>query len=509
MNSIHVLLASAACSLSATCFANGIDFGEGLQNLMPSKALENTDGSRNHWQGIGQLAINRGTCTATLLDTRDDIDLHGTPAYILTAGHCIELTNGNIVTNRPVSGSITFNYFTDSSSFKTYPLKTTTWRSMQGVDMAIVELDVALQKLIEDGIQPLKLARETPANGTNVLIVGAPIGFDQTTLRMAACKLQSAQEIVEGPWVWRNTLMTRCQDIRGGSSGSPLLDRYSNEIVGVIGTGNFDESIVPCRDHAPCTPVDGAYQAVSGNVYGNPTVFLNGCFAQGRIAANPPSSCQLYPAFTIDSGATQLESYKRVKQHDDGSTVIPTWNYRFSISTDFYRHKTVRKAMECESTHHYSNAESSADAFINAEIGSEPGFYFLCIVGVDSVTQKPEPGLLKNALSLSVEILDNKPTTLPDLSIVTEVYVALAKTEEPHRTYSRKYGSAATTDCNQPDKYKTSVDMDFFIPSHDLPGKLCSIAYDKSGQASEPRADLLPPATVTHEAAPAITEITP
>ncbi|WP_458378009.1 trypsin-like serine peptidase [Pseudomonas fluorescens] len=506
MNPIPLLLTSAMCSLSAPCFANGSDYGEGLQNLAPSVVLENTNGSRDHWQAIGRLATGLGNCTATLLDTRGEPERPGTPAYVLTAGHCIELTNGNIVTDRPVNGTLTFNYFTDSTAFKTYPLKTTTWRSIQGVDMAIVELDVSLQKLIENGIQPLKLAREKPVDGTDVLIVGAPYGFDQNTLRMSACALQPAQEIVEGAWVWRNTFMTRCQDVRGGGSGSPLLDRASNEIVGVIGTGNFDESLVPCRVDAPCTPVGEAYQAIPGNVYGNPTAFLNGCFVEGRIAKKPPSSCQLFPAFTIDTDATTLESYQRVKHQDDGSIAIPTWNYRFSISTGFYRHKTVRKAMECESPHHYSDAEGSTNAFINSEIGREPGLYFLCIVGVDSATQKPESGLLKNALSLPVEILDNKPTTPPGLSIVTEVYVALAKAEEPHRTYSIKYGPVATTDCVQPENYRNDVDMDFFIPGHDLPGKLCSIAYDKSGQASEPRVDLLP-AAGTQEAAPLKAEV--
>ncbi|MDR6916629.1 V8-like Glu-specific endopeptidase [Pseudomonas sp. 3296] len=507
MNSIPLLLASAVCSLCTPSFADGRDYGEGLLNLTPSVVLENTDGSRDHWQGIGRLTTGSGNCTATLLDTRDELEQPGTPAYVLTAGHCIELTNGNIVTDRPVTGSLTFNYFTDSTAFKTYPLKTTTWRSIQGVDMAIVELDVSLQELIDNGVQPLTLARETPADGTDVLIVGAPKGFDQTTLRMSACDLQPAREIVEGAWVWRNTFMTRCQDIRGGGSGSPLLDRSSNEIIGVIGTGNFDEGLVPCREHAPCTPAGEAYQAIPGNVYGNPTAFLNGCFLEGRIAKNPPSSCQLFPAFTIDTDAITLESYQRVKHQDDGSIAIPTWNYRFSISTDFYRHKTVRKAMECESPHHYSDVEGSENAFINSEIGSEPGHYFLCILGLDSATQKPESGLLKNALSLPVEILDNKPTTPPDLSIVTEVFVTLAKAEEPHRTYSIKYGPAATTDCSQPDKYRNNVEMDFFVPSDKLPGKLCSIAYDKSGQASAPRVDLLGYATDTHEAATPTAEV--
>ena len=502
MNSTHVLLASALFTLSAATLANSSDFGEGLQNFAPSQVLDNTDGARDHWQGIGRLTIEHNNCTATLLDTRDGLELLAAPAYVLTAGHCLGLTNGNIVTDSPISGTVTFNYFTDSSGFKSYPLKTTTWRSIQGVDLAIVELDVSLEKLIEDGVQPLRLARETPAEGTDALIVGAPKNFEQSTLRMSACTLQSSQEIIEGPWVWRNTFMTRCQDVRGGGSGSPLLDRSSNEIIGVIGTGNFDASIIPCRDNAPCTPVKGVYQAVPGNVYGNPTAFLNGCFAQGRIAQKPPSSCQLYPAFTVDTGVTSLESYQRIKQLGDGSLVTPTWNYRFSISTDFFRHKTVRTAMECESPHHYSDAADSKDAFINSEIGGEPGFYFLCILGVDSAQQEPDSGLMKNALSLPVEILDNKPTTPPDLSIATEVWVSLAKAEETHRTYSIKYGPVATTDCGQPDKYRNNVEMDFFIPGHDLPGKLCSIAYDKSGQASAPRVDLLDTATGKLEEAP-------
>lgn len=502
MNATHVFLSSALCLVCTPGFANSIDYGEGLQSLEPSRLLDNTDGARDHWQGIGRMTTDLGNCTATLLDTRDESAPSATPAYVLTAGHCIERSNGNIITDQPLNGTVTFNYFTDNSGFKTYPLKTTTWRSIQGVDMAIVELDASVHKLIEDGVQPLKLAPETPAQGTEVLIVGAPKVDDQTTLRMAACALQPSQEIVEGSWVWRNTLMTRCQDVRAGGSGSPLLDRDSNEIVGVIGTGNFDDSIVPCSFHAPCTPIEGTFQAVPGNVYGSPTAFLNGCFAQGQIARKPPSSCQLYPAFTVDTSVTHLQSYQRVKQQDDGSPVTPTWNYRFSISTDFYRHKTVRTAMECESPHHYSDAHASTDAFINSEIGSEPGFYFLCILGVDSARQEPDSGLMKNALSLPIEILDDTPTTPPDLSILSEVFVSLAKEEKPHRTYSMKYGPPATTDCHQLDGYRSNDDMEFFIAGYDLPGKLCTIAFDKSGQASEPRVDLLDTATRKPEARP-------
>ena len=53
------------------------------------------------------------------------------------------------------------------------------------------------------------------------------------------------------------------------------------------------------------------------------------------------------------------------------------------------------------------------------------------------------------------------------------------------------------------------MDMDFWIDSEELPGKLCSIAYDKSGQASEPRTDLLSPVTGIHKAASSNAQINP
>ncbi|SIR46443.1 MAG: trypsin-like serine peptidase [Pseudomonas rhizophila] len=500
MKSISFLLTGLLCSLSLQGIAHSQDFGEGMQNFTASKVLENADGSHNHWRGVGRLFID-GSCTATLLDTQDASVPQPTPAYVLTSGHCIEKGNGNIVTDKPVSGVMQFDYFADTGLFKTYALKKVAWRSMQGVDLAIIELDVSLQKLIEEGIQPLELARQKPADGTDVLIVSAPLGFDKATLRMAACTLQPAREIVEGPWVWRNNVMTRCQDIAGGSSGGPILDRHSNEIIGVIGTGNLAAGFAPCDEHAPCTRVGDVYKAIPKNVYGNPTIFLNGCFVQGHIANEATSSCPLYPAFTVSADANEPARYKRLKKRDDGTMEIPTWDYHFSISTAFYRHKTVRTAKDCESGHYYSDAISSNDAFINSEIGAQPGFYFLCILGVDSATQGAQIGLIKNGLSLVVEVLDDTPTAQPDLSISSGVGVELARGSE-YRTYAVKFGPLDTTDCSRDEQYLTHTYMDFWFPDAELPLKFCTIAYDKSGQASEPRIDVLSPATGAQNATP-------
>lgn len=418
MNTFSALLFGALCTLSTHGIADSKDYGEGLQNLSDSTLLKNADGSHDHWRGIGRLS--NGYCTATLLDTRDASATGPSPAYVLTAGHCIGLTNGNIVTDSPTGGVMQFNFFSDTASIN-YTVKKVAWRSMQGVDIAIVELNVSLQKLIEDGIHPLKLAAQKPADGTDVLIVSAPFGFFNQntfmqTLRMAACTLQPANEIVEGSWVWRDSVMTRCKDIAGGSSGGPILDRQTNEIVAVVGTGNFDKGLQPCHQDAPCTPVDGVYTAIQGNVYGNPTSFLNGCFEQGRLVSQGAFSCPLYPVFTVVSADSDRPTrYQKIIRREDGTLETPTWAYRFFIDTQFYRHATVRTAKSCEDPRNYAGAVTAEGAFIDDKIGNEPGYYFLCIVGVDSPDQRPSTGLMRNALSLPAEILAGTSPTKPAL----------------------------------------------------------------------------------------------
>ncbi|WP_434699295.1 hypothetical protein [Pseudomonas sp. D1-1] len=110
MKTIYLLLGGLFCLSGALSVAHGKDYGEGVQNFADSKILNNKDGSHDHWQGIGRFSTMNGNCTATLLDTHDPSGTTPTPAYVLTSGHCTELTNANIVTNKPILGVMQFNY---------------------------------------------------------------------------------------------------------------------------------------------------------------------------------------------------------------------------------------------------------------------------------------------------------------------------------------------------------------------------------------------------------------
>ncbi|WP_192563170.1 trypsin-like serine peptidase [Pseudomonas gozinkensis] len=483
MHPIKLLLFSTLGFAFSNCLASPQDYGEGVKSLLPAMSLDNRDGSRDHWQGIGRLTTNT-VCTATLLDTLETTGIQRPPAYVLTAGHCINLSNGKIMQNQPVKGTITFNYFSDSEKLKTYNLKKVKWRSMQGVDMAIVELDVSLKTLMEDGIKPLKLATRTPAVNSEVLVVGAP---EYKTLEMTACTLQSAPDIIEEDWVWRNNFMTRCQSNKGGVSGAPLLDRYTNEIIGVVGTGNAAPSLDPCYLHAPCILTEKGYSAIEGNLYGNLVPHLRSCFRSGFLFEN---HCELYPTFNVETDERPSAKYKKIKISRSGAAIAPTWDYQFSIDTAFYRHKTVRVAKQCESPSRYSAATSSKEPIINNKVGSRTGRYFLCIIGTNSPEKKLSPGLLRNALSLPVELIEDEVVPLPDLSLRKGSGYSRMTSGGATAWYSYKVGPSSTTDCQSPEGFNQKSDqLDVFVYDQDLPAKLCSVAFDEIHDRSEVRID--------------------
>lgn len=499
MRLISFPLIAALCMSALQGIAHSKDYGDGLNNFAESRLLENADGQYDHWRGIGRLHTDT-FCTATLLDTLDPTAVGPTPAYVLTAGHCIGRTNQGNVTDTPIDGLMHFNYFVDTAQ-QTYGLKNLAWRSVQGTNLAIIELDVSLQALIKDGITPLKLALGYPADGTDVLTVSASLGFPKAKLRLAACTLQSVEEVILGQMVWRNNIANQCEDLAAGSAGGPILDRHTNDIIGVLVTSAWPEDRIACGSYVPCLRTANGYKSVIGNQYGTPAVSLSGCFVQGRLVKGAAPSCALYPSFTLDVEAHNPARYQRLAKKPDGTMAIPTWDYRFDISTAFYRHKTARTAKECESGDNYSDPISSVEAFINTDIGTQPGYYFLCIFGVDSATQGPTEGQL-NILSLPVEILDDTPTARPNLSIFRGIGVVLEHPEGRQHTHTVNFGPLETTDCTQEEEYEPYDSTGYFFKDEVLPQRFCSIAYDKMGQASKPREDVLNPTTSWQENSP-------
>jgi hypothetical protein len=355
------------------------DLGEGVANFAPEQRLNNDHGQHRHWLAIGRLNFKNSQCSGSLIDTRGaDVEQDG-PAYVLTAGHCVGSDADRFIQNAPASGQVIFNYFEDTQAQQlTYSIARISWGTRRGGDIAIVELDRSLKQLMTDGISPLKLARNPAATGSNVLIVGAP---HFTFLTRVACRQEASVDIFEDGYVWFDQLSNRCEGVRNGISGSPVLTRYDNEILGVIGTTTRLDGPFRCAGDAPCEIRDGIPQKSLNTNYATPTSDLARCFTAGWLTPDV-ANCPLGPA--SDFEPRHEENYVRMLRTKKGSTVPLTWTQIFALNQPFYRLKYTRTLADCANSQGYGPARPSKgheQDISTYALDAGPGFYFLCVIG--------------------------------------------------------------------------------------------------------------------------------
>lgn len=491
---IATYLTLGALLLSGTLHAG--DLGEGLSNESPSILLKNHEGKYSHWNGVGKIFKDGyPLCTASLIDTRDDENNASGPAYVLTAGHCISYLP-RPVRALPFAASITFNFFNDTpKEYKNYKIRTVNWASMTGTDIAVLELTSSLATLLNDGITPLKLTRDAFTAPGDVLIVGAPSKLPESGLRLAACLQQPTEAALVEDWkTFADTLKNRCKDIRSGSSGSPVLDRVTGSIVGVLFTSTFgsgpDEL---CFESTPCEVKNGQPDWAPETHYSHAIDYLPDCFAKG-IFSTTSSSCTLEPGFELTTKDYVPLRYTTVPSAENPE--IPTWGLSFSINTPYYRFKTVRDASECMSPDFYSQAIRSTEDFINTPTGREAGMYFLCVLGVESAEQAPTAGLLRNTFISPAQLVEVKPVRMAEPTIILGAdwnYNVTWRYSNP--LYAESYYYAGPTDKTNCNDVKTEeyifVTEDVTFSAEQLPLTLCSYGRDYDFRASAVRTDLL------------------
>ncbi len=503
-NFTHALCSVALISLMAAGIAQANDYGQGQENYSAAIPLDNAQNRHAPWRAVGRLQPGKETpgiyCSASLIDSRDGGPIASGPAYILTSGHCVSRDGMNISSDIPLDGHIDFDYFLGNlQNTERYGLKGLVRATMRGADLAIIELDASLQSLLDKGIEPLSISPHPAGKGMNLLIVGVPSGHeDAPALRLSACPLEGNADVLEDVYVFRGFHRHRCQGVAPGSSGSPVLDRVSNQIVGVLSTstrGVRGEN--RCQPNAPCEINNGQPVLSPDTSYASPAVGLKTCFSQGVF--NPLDiECTLQSTLRMTLGASYSPNpYSRVTVDDQGRSVLPTWSWPFSLDTPFYRYKTVRTPTECESPHHYSNARGATQALIDDRVGPEAGLYFLCIIGVDSPAQRPAQEMMNKPVIVAMEIAPPGPTRMPELAIeriadggykVTPYY-----SNPTLWVYTFKSGPVEAVQCDDPEGYIPEFDEVVIIEATPSPMKLCSKAYDMASQASSPRTDLLLP----------------
>ncbi|MNO91244.1 hypothetical protein D3C76_827840 [compost metagenome] len=445
-----------------------MDYGQDLPSPSEPHLLSNSQGENRHWTGIGRINLpgNR-QCMGSLIDTRRTHDQANGPAFVVTAGHCVSQRNGVIVQDQPLQASITFNYFADTQEDRhRIATRRTVWSSIQGSDLAVLELDTPLARLLELGITPLQLGAP-PAQDSAVLVVGEAT-VPNVGLRLRACTEHDLPILIEQPWVWRNLKRNDCRGVTEGVSGSPVIERTSNRLVGVVNslTGEDVSSI--------------------------PVTRLLDCFKDGQIDLST-EHCHLLPGF--QAVRQPNETFKRLHKLSDNDTP-PRWGFAFTLDTPRYRYKATRDALACENPEGYSGTlPATGPLLIDDPIGLETGWHFLCLVGVDSADELAWRGLMANALSVAVELLPAVAVPAPDMTVERmgngDMRVTWRTNPPNLQLYRVKKGAPEQTDCADPTGYRMLRHQHFVFKHTDLPLKLCSQAEDVVKQRSTPREDLL------------------
>lgn len=468
--------------------------------------LSNADGQYAHWNGIGETFKDGNRyCTASLLDTRDAMGTSTGPAYLLTSGHCVLFISGT-ATDTPFNGQVQFNFFHDMmEDAKRYDIHKINWASLASSDVAILELTDSLDTLLKDGITPLKLASKAPAEPRPIQVLGAP-GI-APGLRLSTCTLEPTNTaLIKFFTVHTDYQKHDCKGIARGSSGSPVLDAATGEVIGVLSGTTYGISTDDlCFWHALCGNNQKKSILPDQASHSFPVDYLSYCFTNGRFNADA-QSCTIKPAFNFESERNaDITLYRKPVDHNDQA---PVWDVDFSMSTAFYRFKTVRDAHACYLADHYSHPISTNNAKVDAEIGREEGLYYLCLVGVESAEQRPSVGLRRNTQILTARLVEPTFATLPEPTVrfrLSEKYVSVRWLEKYSRSiwtryYDNDLGERDCADIDRREFSKTNTGVSF--PLESLPVTLCSYFEDRNFNTSEVHTVLVQAPTTVTDTAP-------
>ncbi len=153
------------------------------------------------------------------------------------------LKPGQVKRNEKASRSITL--YTNTG--KTYQTKTAQllFATMTGTDLAIYELAESYEELALKDIHPLTLASENPAQGQEVTTIS------KRKNSKFSCRIDKITDTLEGGYSFQSAMRMseECRQING-TSGSPVIDSRTGEVVAIANT--FNKNGKRCKDNNPC-----------------------------------------------------------------------------------------------------------------------------------------------------------------------------------------------------------------------------------------------------------------
>ncbi|MFE7525118.1 serine protease [Kitasatospora sp. NPDC057542] len=202
------------------------------------------------------------------------------PALVLSNGHCLETGMpgpGEVVLNR--SSSRTFTLL-NASGGGAATLRATkiVYGAMTDTDVSIYQLNTTYASIQSRyGIAPLTIAATHPVQGTSIRVVS---GYWK---KIYSCSVDGfAYRLKEADWTFKDSVRyTSACNVIGGTSGSPVVDASTGQVVAVNNTIN--ENGETCTLDNPCeVDQNGAVTVRRGIGYAQETYGIPACFAAGN-----------------------------------------------------------------------------------------------------------------------------------------------------------------------------------------------------------------------------------
>ncbi|WP_433375552.1 S1 family peptidase [Actinoplanes sp. CA-142083] len=233
--------------------------------------------------------IALSNCSASLV--RYPSSVSSDRAMMLTNGHCYEggfLSAGQVLQNRTSSRSGSL-LNASGRAVATVRADRVLYATMTGTDVTLYRLTSTYATLSSRyAATALTISASHPAAGAGIAI---PSSYWK---RIWNCKIDSfVGTLREDVWTWRDSIRydVNCDTIHG-TSGSPIVDASSGQIVGINNTGNDDGQM--CTLNNPCeVDANGTTHAYQGQSYGEQTYWFTTCLTSSRTIDLSISGCLL------------------------------------------------------------------------------------------------------------------------------------------------------------------------------------------------------------------------
>lgn len=235
----------------------------------------------------GTVALD--DCSGSLVSFADSSP--GDPALVLTNGHCLETgmpDPGQVIVDQPSSRSFTL-LDASGNSLGTLTAAKVAYATMTDTDVTIYQLTDSYADIQNTyGISPLVMSTTHPTVDASIEVVS---GYWQTTYSCAVDGF--VNQLHEAGWVWRDSVRyTSTCDTVGGTSGSPVIDTSTGQVVAVNNTGN--ENGETCTLDNPCeVDANGNVTVHQGTNYAEETYYIPACFGPGNRLDLTRTGCGL------------------------------------------------------------------------------------------------------------------------------------------------------------------------------------------------------------------------